>query len=692
MGRLNQQNFDDNIPKSESLAETLRKYERIISATSDAICLADQNYVYKIVNQAYLEWFGKSYAEVVNQPMPALLGTEFFDKTIKARFDLSLAGQTVHYQEWFEFPALGRQCVSVTQRPYVEADGSITEVVTTLHLITEFKRTEEALRQNERRIEMILSGTDLGIWEFDLATGMISVNERMVNMLGYALTEVDGDISWWDKQTHPDDLPLIMANWEAHLAEKNSNYQQEYRLRSKTGEWVWVLDRGKIVEWDELGKPLRVVGTHLDITAYKQAEESTRQVNVELERRVSELFTLNLMAQTVALVTHLKTALDMVVRTITGLFNVYGASISLLNEKKTAVAVYAHFERERLAPEIIGRNYLLVEQPMVNWAIDARQTVVLKNAQEDARIQSLAGFLNPEQLQGVMIIPLRAHGVIIGVISIASEQAGRDFSTAEIALAETVAGQIASAVEIARLLEQERDLRQMAEVQNKELDAFAHTVAHDLKGPLGHVITYTDYVISYAHDMSLTELVEIIDKIKQAGLKAVNITDELLILAGVRKRAVSITPLNMAEIVPQALRWLEPMLAEYQGQIILPESWPTARGYAPWVEEVWLNYLSNSLKYGGRPAKVEVGGHLQGDGQVCFWVKDNGEGVMPEAQANLFAEFTRFSEIRVEGHGLGLSIVRRIVEKLGGRVGVESSGQSGQGSMFYFTLPSHEID
>jgi K+-sensing histidine kinase KdpD len=435
-----------------------------------------------------------------------------------------------------------------------------------------------------------------------------------------------------------------------------------------------------------------VVGTHLDITAYKQAEESTRQVNVELERRVSELFTLNLMAQTVALVTHLKTALDMVVRTITGLFNVYGASISLLNEKKTAVAVYAHFERERLAPEIIGRNYLLVEQPMVNWAIDARQTVVLKNAQEDARIQSLAGFLNPEQLQGVMIIPLRAHGVIIGVISIASEQAGRDFSTAEIALAETVAGQIASAVEIARLLEQERDLRQMAEVQNKELDAFAHTVAHDLKGPLGHVITYTDYVISYAHDMSLTELVEIIDKIKQAGLKAVNITDELLILAGVRKRAVSITPLNMAEIVPQALRWLEPMLAEYQGQIILPESWPTARGYAPWVEEVWLNYLSNSLKYGGRPAKVEVGGHLQGDGQVCFWVKDNGEGVMPEAQANLFAEFTRFSEIRVEGHGLGLSIVRRIVEKLGGRVGVESSGQSGQGSMFYFTLPSHEID
>jgi signal transduction histidine kinase len=72
---------------------------------------------------------------------------------------------------------------------------------------------------------------------------------------------------------------------------------------------------------------------------------------------------------------------------------------------------------------------------------------------------------------------------------------------------------------------------------------------------------------------------------------------------------------------------------------------------------------------------------------ICFWVQDNGPGLAPEAQANLFAEFTRLNEVQAEGHGLGLSIVRRIAEKLGGQVGVKSEGVPGQGSLFYFTLP-----
>jgi signal transduction histidine kinase len=181
------------------------------------------------------------------------------------------------------------------------------------------------------------------------------------------------------------------------------------------------------------------------------------------------------------------------------------------------------------------------------------------------------------------------------------------------------------------------------------------------------------------------ESLALVQMINRAGHKAVNIVEELLLLAGVRKGIVQVKPLQMGEIVAQAQQRLTLLQEKHQGQIIVPDTWPEAAGYAPWIEEVWVNYLSNGLKYGGRPPHLELGATAQPDKMIRFWVRDNGPGLAPEAQAKLFTEFVRLDEIQGEGHGLGLSIVRRIVEKLEGRVGVDS--QVGQGSLFYFTLP-----
>ncbi len=115
-----------------------------------------------------------------------------------------------------------------------------------------------------------------------------------------------------------------------------------------------------------------------------------------------------------------------------------------------------------------------------------------------------------------------------------------------------------------------------------------------------------------------------------------------------------------------------------------------ALGYAPWVEEVWVNYLSNAIKYGGRggePPRMELGAEAQADGMIRFWVHDNGAGITPEDQARLFTPFTRLDQVRAAGHGLGLSIVRRIADKLGGHVSVDS--QIGEGSTFSFTLAAY---
>ena len=120
---------------------------------------------------------------------------------------------------------------------------------------------------------------------------------------------------------------------------------------------------------------------------------------------------------------------------------------------------------------------------------------------------------------------------------------------------------------------------------------------------------------------------------------------------------------------------------------MLPDHWPIALGYSPWIEEVWVNYISNAIKYGGRPPRVELGATVQADGMVRFWVRDDGSGLTPAEQAQLFVPFTRLNKTPAKGNGLGLSIVRRIVEKLGGQVGVESEGLPGRGCVFSFTLP-----
>lgn len=222
----------------------------------------------------------------------------------------------------------------------------------------------------------------------------------------------------------------------------------------------------------------------------------------------------------------------------------------------------------------------------------------------------------------------------------------------------------------------------------QELDAFAHTVAHDLRNPLTSIIGYAEML-----KRELKVGVEVneratkrIQAIAQAGRKMNNIIDALLLLANVSQlKQVKLTPVNMSDTLAQVQNRLSLMIEECQGIIHTPTDWPLTIAYAPWVEEVWANYLSNGLKYGGQPPVLKLGADEIDNNFVRFWVSDNGPGLDAEAQAKLFTPFTRLHQNHAEGHGLGLSIVQRIVERLGGQVGVVSN--PGSGSVFYFTLP-----
>jgi signal transduction histidine kinase len=221
--------------------------------------------------------------------------------------------------------------------------------------------------------------------------------------------------------------------------------------------------------------------------------------------------------------------------------------------------------------------------------------------------------------------------------------------------------------------------------RNEELDAFAHTVAHDLKNPLTIVVGYAEVVRDDMLEDDDSRWLEYINQIVAAGRRGNMIIQELLLLAAVRKEDIELESLDMGVIVAQALERLSHHIEANAVEVVQAEQWPVVMGYPGWVEEVWVNYISNAIKYGGRPCRVELTVEARPDGWVRFGVQDNGAGLSLKEQAVLFTEFTRLDKLRAKGHGLGLSVVQRIMEKLNGRVGIES--EVGQGSTFYFELP-----
>lgn len=229
----------------------------------------------------------------------------------------------------------------------------------------------------------------------------------------------------------------------------------------------------------------------------------------------------------------------------------------------------------------------------------------------------------------------------------------------------------------------QKALEQAKEEQIRDLDSFASTVAHDLKNPIHQVKGLLDLLRhsrQNEHDFQrFTSL------LSDSASKMENIVDELLLLSRVDVADIDIGPVDMNHVLNSVLDRMTFHMQDAKANTFITNSLPYAMGYSAWIEEVWANYVSNAIKYGGEPPMIEIGSCTNHDGTVTFWVRDNGPGLDESQMDKLFLPFSRLGNTTKPGHGLGLSIVKRIVEKLDGKVGLEST--PGVGSVFSFTLP-----
>jgi signal transduction histidine kinase/DNA-binding response OmpR family regulator len=407
----------------------------------------------------------------------------------------------------------------------------------------------------------------------------------------------------------------------------------------------------------------------------KRAEEALRRHN-------RDLALLNQAGQVLSSTLDLDQVLVLVLGEVRRLLGVIASSIWLL-DPETGELVCRQVSGPR--NELVRGWRLPPGEGIAGWVARHGESLIVPDTWADERhfkgVDQETGVL----LRSILSVPLRVKEKVIGVLQVADTEVGC-FSAADGTLLELLAASAAIAIDNARLVEALRQRTAELEARNEELDAFAHTAAHDLKAPLSRIVGFAEVMEEDHTTLPVEDVRYYLHRMAQSGRKMSNIIDELLLLSEVRKMEVEMGPLDMASVVAEALQRLAYMIEEGHAEIIVPDAWPVALGYGPWVEEVWVNYLGNAIKYGGHPPRVELGAVTRAEGQVCFWVRDNGVGLAPEDRSRLFKPFTRLDEVRAKGHGLGLSIVRRIVDKLGGEVGVES--EVGRGSTFHFTLPA----
>lgn len=222
----------------------------------------------------------------------------------------------------------------------------------------------------------------------------------------------------------------------------------------------------------------------------------------------------------------------------------------------------------------------------------------------------------------------------------------------------------------------------------QEFDAFAHTVAHDLKNPIATLNLRLELLSRLQANPETPALAKSTKEAQRAADRLAQMVDNLLILSGVRRLQVAAQTLDMRTVVDEALDQLSALLQLHNVTVEKPPSWPTAVGHAPWVVHIWVNFISNAIRHAAQGGRVTLGASVDPDSaRTRFWVQDYGPGIPPNDLPALFIPYRQVGMVRTRRRGLGLSIVHRIVEKLGGQVGAENT--PGAGARFWFELPSN---
>ncbi len=265
--------------------------QNVLANTPDCVSWKDRDSVYLGCNENFAKVAGiGSPADIVGKrdhDLPWTTGeASFFIECDRAVMD---HGHPMVNIEETQVRSDGTEAVILTNKiPLSDATGQVVGILGIYADITERKRSEEAIRESGRRLSMALNASNAAVWEMDCETGEFLTDDSSTRLLGYPIGELGRTLGEWSKLQHPDDVDDVARAYNAFLSGNTESYTCEYRIRAADGQWKWLHTQGKAVEWDNECRPVRMVGTTMDVTSRRTAEETVRRHNEILEKTVAE--------------------------------------------------------------------------------------------------------------------------------------------------------------------------------------------------------------------------------------------------------------------------------------------------------------------------------------------------------------------------------------------------------------------
>lgn len=433
-------------------------------------------------------------------------------------------------------------------------------------------------------------------------------------------------------------------------------------------------------------------------------QDQVAQRTAQLEARAEQLATLNRITQAVASVSELASALGVVAREMVLLFNVRNSSIALLNEDRTLLTIVADHSIDNAYPSTLGITLPVNGNRSSETVLDTGHSIVITDPQNNPLTEKIHALMRERHTECLMIVPLLARGEVIGTIGLASNQPGRVFTEGEVALAETIAGQIAGAIQNALLFTETQKAMQAAEAANQTKSDFLANISHELRTPLTSVLGFARIIqkrlqerVFPAIQTNDPRLNRTIDQVNEnigiiiaEGERLTSLINDVLDLAKIEAGKVEwqVQPVSIIDVVERAISSTTALFDEKGLALIrdIPEGLPPLVGDRDRLIQVVINLLSNAVKFtqgGSVTCRIR-----SFEKEVIVSIIDTGIGIALADQPRVFEKFTQVGDTltdKPQGTGLGLPICKEIIEHHGGHIWVESI--FGQGSSFSFTLP-----
>jgi len=574
------------------------------------------------------------------------------------------------------------------------ASGNAMRMLGVVQDITERKRMELALRESERRLAEAQRISRLGNWELDVHAGELWWSDEVYQIFGYRKGDFEPSEERFLATIPDEDRPKVAA--AEQQARKTGEFDVTHRICRADGRIRQVRERAEF-HFDHEGELRRMVGTVQDVTELVELEE-----RLATKKMMLELLRAGLM-RTVTDESFRETSGFL----LEGLIELTESDFGLLGEvhyedeeprlRITAISDVAWDEPSRQYHEQMRRTGAGFDNldNLLGAVIRARDPIVIDDAAADPR----AGGLPPGHppIKAFCGIPVYHGKRLVAMYALANRPGGYDDDLLEVVA--PFDATYGAMVVARRIAEAEKESRRSSELARQEAEKASHakseflsSMSHELRTPLNAILGFSQ-LLALDEDSLSTEQVDNINEISRAGQHLLELINEVLDLSRIESGRVdlSLEPVGLGDLFAECTKLVMPMAAERAIDVVCEATSQECFVQADYtrLKQVLLNLMSNAVKYNRQGGRVTVRSFPGADGAtVRTEVIDTGRGLTDAQIAELFQPFHRLGaeQTEIEGTGIGLSIAKRLLEYMGGEIGVDSA--VGEGSCFWFELPT----